>query len=137
MWTSCHWVRDQTLTGDLSAHTTIEEKLFYPAVYVGEMKDLLEEAVEEHLEAKRLIADLLEMDAGASEFDVKMAQLRDVILHHMGEEEGELFPKVRQSFTGDELDALGSEMEAMFDELLQGEPRMQVPSEIDQPAPLE
>src|SRR5689334_1806629 len=45
----------------LAAHSTIEEKIFYPAIYTGDLKDQLEEAVEEHLAAKREIADLLKM----------------------------------------------------------------------------
>jgi hypothetical protein len=37
----------------LSAHATIEEKLFYPSVKIDETEDLLLEAVEEHLGVKR------------------------------------------------------------------------------------
>jgi hypothetical protein len=120
----------------LSAHATIEEKLFYPAVYVGEMKDLLEEAVQEHLEAKRIIADLLDAEWSV-EFDARMKELEEAIREHKTEEEDELFPKVRKNFTRAELETLGNEMEAMFDELIEGEPRKQVPEEIAEPAPLE
>ena len=33
------------IADNLSAHCTIEEKLFYPSVYIGEIKDELKEAV--------------------------------------------------------------------------------------------
>ncbi len=125
------------IADDLSAHATVEEKLFYPAVYVGEMKELLKEAVEEHLGAKRIIADLLEQQAGDETFDAKMSVLKEQIEHHIKEEEGELFPKVRKSFTEDELATLGVEMEAMFEELKEGEPRNEIPEQIDQAPSLE
>ncbi len=51
------------------------------------------------------------------------------------DEEGELFPKVRRDFAARELEALGAEMEAMFNELK--EPREQIPNQIEEPAPLE
>ena len=44
------------LADAFAAHATIEEKIFYPAIYSGELKDQLFEAVEEHLAAKRVIA---------------------------------------------------------------------------------
>jgi hemerythrin-like domain-containing protein len=124
------------IADNLSAHATIEEKLFYPAVYVGEMQELLHEAVEEHLGAKRIIADLLEMSVQDENFDAKMKVLKEQIEHHIEEEEGELFPKVRKSFAKEELEALGTEMEAMFEELEKGEPRKEVPAQTDEAAPL-
>ena len=125
-----------TIADNLSAHAAIEEKIFYPAVYVNETEDLLKEAVEEHLAAKRIIADLLELEQEDETFDPKMMVLREQIEHHIEEEEGELFPKVRKNFTKEELDGLGVEMEAMFEDLKQTDPRNEVPNEIDEAAPL-
>jgi hypothetical protein len=124
------------LADNLAAHAEIEEKIFYPAVYVGEMKELLKEAVEEHLAAKRTLADLLEMNADDENFDAKMKVLQDQIEHHVEEEEGQLFMKVRASLDNRELDALEAEMETMFEQLKQGEPRSKVPTETDHAAPL-
>ncbi len=53
------------------------------------------------------------------------------------DEEGELFPKVRRDFAARELEALGAEMEAMFNELKQQEPGEQIPNQIEEPALLE
>ena len=53
------------------------------------------------------------------------------------EEEGELFPKVRKAFSADELAALGNECMALFESLLEaGDPRMNVPAETREAAPL-
>jgi hemerythrin superfamily protein len=126
----------QEISNNLAAHAEIEEKIFYPSVYVGEMKELLHEAVEEHLSAKRLIADLLEMDPSDQNFEAKVKVLQEQIEHHVEEEEGELFPKVRKAMTKDELEALGEQMEVMFEQLMSSEPSQQVPSQTEEAAPL-
>ena len=124
------------IADDFAAHGEIEEKIFYPAVYVGPLKEKLQEAVEEHLSAKRVIADLLEMEPSDEQFDPKMKVLRELVEHHVEEEEGELFPLVQQNFAREELDRLGEQMEQMFDELQEAEPRQQIPGETDEAAPL-
>jgi chemotaxis methyl-accepting protein methylase len=126
----------EEIADNLAAHAQIEEKIFYPAAYIGELKDLLKEAVEEHLSAKRVLADLLEMDASDENFDAKVKVLKEQIEHHVEEEEGDLFKKVRKALTKDELEVLGTEMETMFETLIQGEPRKEVPAETGEAAPL-
>ena len=126
----------ERIADDFAAHGEIEEKIFYPAVYVGPLKDKLQEAVEEHLSAKRVVADLLKMGPSDEQFDPKMKVLKELIEHHVEEEEGELFPLVRQNFAREELEALGDQMERMFDQLQESEPREQIPSQTDQAPPL-
>jgi len=120
----------------LGAHTAIEEQYFYPAAKANDTEDLLVEAAEEHLSAKRLIADLMELEPDDEHFDAKMKVLQEQIEHHVEEEEGELFKKVRKLVSKEQLEDLGLQMEEEFDELMEGEPRRQVPSETDQAAPL-
>jgi len=126
----------EEIADDFAAHGEIEEKIFYPAVYVGELKDKLQEAVEEHLAAKRIVADLLDMEPADEQFDAKMKVLKELIEHHVEEEEGELFPLVEKNFAREELDMLGQQMERMFEQLKQDEPRAAIPSETDQAPPL-
>jgi hemerythrin superfamily protein len=120
----------------LAAHCTIEEKIFYPSVYIGDFKDELEKAVEEHLAAKRVLSDLLAMGPDDEQFDAKMSVLQEEIDHHVKEEEGKLFPKVEKKFPAHDLEAMGDEMQAMFEELCQENPRDAVPGETDEAAPL-
>lgn len=124
------------IADNLAAHATIEEKLFYPTVYIGELKDQLKEAVEEHLSAKRVIADLLGMKPEHPKFDAKVKVLQEQIEHHVEEEEDEMFPNVRKLFPKRELEALGEAMEQMFNKLMEGSPRNAVPGETGQSAPL-
>jgi hemerythrin superfamily protein len=124
------------IADNLAAHATIEEKIFYPNVYVGPTADKLQEAVEEHLSAKRVIADLLDMDPSNAQFKAKMKVLHELIEHHVEEEEGDLFKSVKKLLTKEELALLGEQLEMMFSELIQTEPRLQVPGETDEAAPL-
>jgi hemerythrin-like domain-containing protein len=126
----------EEIADDFAAHGEIEEKIFYPAVYVGPLKEKLQEAVEEHLAAKRVVADLLDMEPSDEQFDAKMTVLKELIEHHVEEEEGELFPLVRQNFAREELEALGDQMERMFEQLKQDDPREAIPSETDHAPPL-
>src|SRR3712207_7403878 len=84
------------IADNLAAHATIEEKLFYPSVYVGPTADKLQEAVEEHLSAKRVMADLLDMDPLDAQFKAKMKVLQELVEHHVEEEEKDLFKDVKK-----------------------------------------
>ena len=124
------------IADNLAAHATIEEKLFYPSVYVGPTAEKLQEALEEHLSAKRVIADILGMDASDEQFKAKMKVLQELVEHHVEEEEKDLFKQVKKLLTKDELALMGEQMETMFSELIQTEPRMQVPRETGEAPPL-
>jgi hemerythrin superfamily protein len=128
----------EQLADALAVHATIEEKHFYPATKNARTEELLQEAVEEHLGVKRLIADLLEMSPEDAQFDAKVKVLKEQVEHHVEEEEGELFPKVRKMFKEDELDDLAVVMQDMADDLkAAGAPREAVPAETGSAAPLD
>jgi len=101
----------------LAAHATVEEDLFYPAARDAlKEDDLVDEAVVEHASAKDLIAQIEAMQAGDDLYDAKVKVLGELIDHHVEEEEGEMFPKVRNS--GLDLQVLGVAMASRKDELL-------------------
>jgi hemerythrin superfamily protein len=82
---------------ELTVHAQVEEQLFYPFLAATDKDafgDLLDEAQVEHAGAKNLIAELEAMDSGDELFRAKFTVLSEYIKHHVGEEEGELFPKV-------------------------------------------
>lgn len=122
----------------LAAHSAIEEKIFYPSVMSEQTEVLLLDSTEEHLAMKRVLADLLELDPEDEHWDAKVHVLADEVRHHSYDhEEDKLFPILRRTMTEDELAGLGNEMLAMFEELIEREPRMQVPSETAEAASLE
>jgi hemerythrin superfamily protein len=126
------------LADKLAAHATIEEKIFYPAVMAKDTEDMLRESVEEHLQIKRLLADLITMNVTDDEFEAKLHVLKEQVTHHAHkEEEAKLFPEVKSLLTRDERAALGNEVLVMFDELMQsGHPYKDVPAQIEHAAPL-
>jgi hemerythrin superfamily protein len=122
----------------LAVHSAIEEQHFYPATKDTRTEELLQEAVEEHLAVKRIIADLLEMEPDDPQFEAKIKVLKEQVEHHVEEEEKELFPKVRKMHSKEELEDLGVLMEDTAQELKQrGAPRMQVPKETGTAAPID
>jgi hemerythrin superfamily protein len=125
------------LADKLAAHSTIEEKIFYPAMMAEKTRELLVESTEEHLSVKRLLADMMTLDVDDEHFDAKLTVLKEQVRHHAhDEEEDQLFPIVRKLFTRDELAAIGNEMLAMFEKLIGRDPRRNVPSEVSHAAPL-
>ncbi|HEY4221146.1 MAG TPA: hemerythrin domain-containing protein [Myxococcota bacterium] len=122
----------------LAAHATIEEEIFYPACVGHAEQDKLFEATEEHLGVKRVIADVLKMRSTDERFVAKVKVLQDLVEHHVEEEESELFPKVQQTLSEDELHSLGGQLEQRFAELTNDAvpPREAVPNETEEAAPL-
>lgn len=113
---------------ELKIHTTIEEEIFYPAVRraLPDEDDLLNEAEVEHAGAKNLIAQLEDADASDAMTCAKFTVLTEYIEHHVREEEGEMFPKVRKS--GLDLVSLGKKMAARKAELQEEKPAFDQPS---------
>ena len=129
--------RFQMLADSFAAHSMIEEKMFYPSVMHESTRELLVAFTEEHLSAKRLIADMMDLDPGDEHFDAKLTVLKEQIRHHArDEEEEQLFPKVRALFDDEELAALGNELIAKYEEVIAQEPRRNVPEETREAAPL-
>ena len=106
-------VRDLVVE-QLSVHAEIEEQLFYPAVRqrLDDDFDVLE-GLEEHHIVKWTLSELEGIPPSAERFDAKMTVLIESVRHHVGEEEEDLFPKVRAAFTVEELNDLGEAMEAL------------------------
>lgn len=121
----------------LAVHASIEEEAFYPAVKAKRTEDILLESLEEHLGIKRVLADLIDLDANDETFDAKAKVLQEQVEHHVGEEEDDLFPKVKKIFDEETLIAIAQQMALLQEELLaKGNPRLAVPSQTDEAAPL-
>lgn len=104
------------ICNELQIHTEIEEQIFYPAARAAiKDDDLMDEALVEHASAKELIAQIGEIDPSDEFYDAKIKVLSEQIEHHVEEEEGEMFPKVRKA--GVDLAALGAQMAALKETL--------------------
>jgi hemerythrin superfamily protein len=85
----------------LTVHATMEEELLYPAAKQAfedeEDDDLVNEAEVEHGTAKELIAKIEGMTSDDEHFKATVTVLGEYIKHHVKEEEGELFPKLKKA----------------------------------------
>ena len=107
----------RTIIEDLTRHAGIEEVAFYPTVQdaLPDAADDIQEDLEEHQQAKELLATLDGADPSSDEYDATMRQLIEDVRHHVEEEENDLFPQVREALTAEELDSLGDTMERLME----------------------
>ncbi|MGE0116965.1 MAG: hemerythrin domain-containing protein [Dongiaceae bacterium] len=93
----------------LTVHATIEEDIFYPALYdAADAEDLLDEAEVEHATIKDLVSRLEEMMPTDELYDATVLVLGEYVRHHVKEEEGEIFPKAKKAKM--DLAALGERL---------------------------
>lgn len=103
---------------ELTVHTEIEEKIFYPACEGVVEEDLIKEAYVEHDSAKVLIAEIETGGPDEEFYDAKVHVLSEMIEHHVEEEEKRaegMFAQARKG--GLDMDALGEQMLARKQEL--------------------
>jgi iron-sulfur cluster repair protein YtfE (RIC family) len=105
------------LANDLAAHMTIEQEIFYPEVKDVD-HDQIYESYEEHALAEVALKRLLAADPEANEFKARVTALKELIEHHVKEEEEELFPEVEDKLETEKLEELGKQMEARFEQVV-------------------
>ncbi|HEX8791878.1 MAG TPA: hemerythrin domain-containing protein [Polyangiaceae bacterium] len=103
----------EELVRELSIHTAIEEMIFYPEVKknVPTAKEIVLESLEEHNVVKWELDALQSMKIGDERLDAKIKVLRDAVMHHVEEEENDLFPRVRDTMQASTLNDMGRRME--------------------------
>jgi len=107
------------LDRELSVHAEIEEKIFYPATEEAEpTRDLVLESIEEHKQIKMVLADLEQADMTTDVWGAALKVLEEDVMHHVGEEENELFPRVRKVLSKEQLQDLGARMEELKMQLM-------------------
>ena len=115
------------LVQELTVHEKIEEQIFYPQVkeraQTKKLEELVTEAYEEHhfvdTVKKEIEGTPFESEEWAAKFKVMMENIKH---HAEEEEEGKMFPKVRQVFDEGELEDMGAQMEELKSQLQQGTP---------------
>lgn len=97
---------------ELMIHSDMEEAVLYPAIReaVADSKDLVMEGIEEHHEVKLLIGELNVMTPDEDHYKAKATVVRENSEHHFGEEEDDLFPKIRKAMGRNRLIELGAQM---------------------------
>ncbi|NWE45241.1 hemerythrin domain-containing protein [Pseudomonas gingeri] len=102
---------------EISIHTRLEEEILYPAFKKAggkEQDEMYYEAKEEHRTVDSLVLpDLKTTDPSSPEFAGRAKVVKELLEHHIEEEETEMFPQAKKLLGKKTLDALGEQMEAM------------------------
>ena len=107
----------ESVCADLRVHTLLEEEIVYPAVRaaIGD-EDLMNEAAIEHETAKTLIEQLENMGPDDPNYFATFTVLGEYVMHHVKEEEDEMFPQAKKAKDLD-LAALGEQLMTRKQEL--------------------
>jgi hemerythrin superfamily protein len=100
-----------SICNELLVHAAIEEEIFYPLARKNVQEELvLLEADEEHHMVDVLIKEIQVLEPTHEHFIAKCIVLKDMVLHHIEEEEGEIFPQVREAVGRARLQEIGEQM---------------------------
>ncbi|WP_433634659.1 hemerythrin domain-containing protein [Nocardia sp. CA-120079] len=96
----------------LTVHTYLENECMYPTVrkLVPDLEDDILESYEEHHVADVLVMELAMMKPEDERFTAKATVLIESVDHHIDEEEGTWFPKVREQLGRKQLQEIGAQM---------------------------
>lgn len=95
----------------LTVHAEIEEEIFYPAVrqaLASKVETLMDEAAIEHESIRNLVEEIEDAGNDDAMLAARMKVLCEYVTHHVKEEEGKMFPKVKKARL--DLDELGTEL---------------------------
>jgi hemerythrin superfamily protein len=103
---------------ELDIHTQIEEQVFYPSIkQAAETREITLEGFEEHHIVKTIISEMEELAVTDEHWTAKLKVLKENVEHHVEEEESEMFQKVRNVLSEDEINQLGEQMMEMKKQL--------------------
>ncbi len=125
------------LIASLKTHETVEEEIFYPAAKEAgeEAEEIVSHSYEEHHLADHLIEQLERADEDDETCDAKLHVLKELVEHHIEEEEGELFPLVQEGLDDERLTEVGEQMQARKAELEGGSEAADDEEEEDEEKP--
>lgn len=102
---------------EITIHTRLEEEILYPAFKEagGKEQDIMYyEAKEEHRTVDSLVLpDLKVTDPSSPQFAGRVKVVKELLEHHIEEEETEMFPQAKKLLGKAKLEELGAQMEAM------------------------
>ncbi|QBF26756.1 hemerythrin domain-containing protein [Pseudomonas tructae] len=105
----------QRIEQELQIHTALEEEILYPAIKQAGGKEeakMYYEAKEEHRTVDSLVLpDLLHTETGTTEFAGRVKVMKELLEHHIEEEENELFPTARKLLGKLILEEMGNTMQ--------------------------
>lgn len=112
----------QQIAEKLTIHAKLEEKFLYPVGRAVD-EDVTLESYEEHDLVKALIRKIQKTRVNDEFYDARVTVLKEIVEHHVEEEEEEYFPKLEKELSEEQLEELGEKLEAGFERLMGGTKR--------------
>ena len=107
------------LKARLIAHETIEEEILYPAMQeFAQAEEIVAHSYEEHHVVDLLLDELTILSFEDSAWGAKAHVLQENLVHHLKDEESDLFPKVKKLLDADALGDLGVLMDERREEVM-------------------
>jgi hemerythrin-like domain-containing protein len=92
------------LSKSLDVHMSGEEKYFYPEMKeFPTLHEMIIEALEEHDAADKVLRKLKWMTFGEAGFNARLKVLKEMLEHHIEEEEKRIFPQASKVVSEDQL----------------------------------
>ncbi len=108
----------EELSNELLLHAETEDATFYEALRNHpETTDLIEDAEEEHEEAKDYIEKLSRLSIESEKWMEQFGEFKHAINHHVTEEEEEMFEEAKKILSADEAKQLAADMDEMKQEM--------------------
>jgi hypothetical protein len=99
------------LKQELEIHAHVEETIFYPELKrEAETREITLEGVEEHKDIKAALAEVGATSVTSELWAVRLKVLKELVEHHVEEEEGEMFESAREVFPKERIEELGALM---------------------------
>jgi len=93
----------EELRKELQAHAAAEEESLYATMLANpELRDDARHSVSEHKEVDDFLGELMEGDPASDEWTDTFEKMRHRYLHHIDEEEEEMFPEAAETLSGEE-----------------------------------
>ena len=102
----------------LLPHHHAEEEVVFPGVAEASAQkaELVADLIAEHGVIDRELEEILETPVGDELFEAKVRVWKEIVEHHLDEEEGVFFPHLEEVYSDSELTAMNKEFEAAEDE---------------------
>lgn len=89
----------EALKKTLNSHTLAEEEIVYTRMLpIEHLESEVREGIEEHRLSNQLLVELNSLDINHAQWEPKVKALKDLLTHHLKEEEEELFAEGRKIF---------------------------------------
>jgi hypothetical protein len=97
----------EELKKTLHSHTVAEEDIVYETLLpIEHLESEVREGIEEHRLSNQLLVELSTLDVTHAQWEAKVKALKDLLTHHLKEEEEELFAEGRKVFDNERLQEL-------------------------------